>query len=104
MLILKRCWAKRIYIFDVCMFPTPACVSLLLVGREEDLQWNVAPSLQLQSGSPPVQTCIRLTPWGSQEGAEATEEAQERGSESSSASSIHLICNQLAQGAPVPAG
>lgn len=32
MFILKRCLAKRIYIFDVCVSPTPA--SFFVAGRE----------------------------------------------------------------------
>lgn len=85
MFILKSCLAKRIYIFDVCVSPTPGSVSLMLVRREEDLQWKDAPSLQLLLPStaavrqPPMQTCIRLAPWGSQEGATATGGSTRRG-------------------------
>lgn len=52
----------------------------LLVGREESLQWNEALSFQLLLPStaavrqPPV-----LTPWGSQEGAKATEGSTRKG-------------------------
>lgn len=52
--------------------------SLLLVGREEDLQRNEAPSLQLllpqhccSQAAPQCRPALG-TPWGSQEGAKAT--------------------------------
>lgn len=87
MFILKRCLAKRIYIFDVCMSSTPACVFLLAVaggkgGKLAVERGTILAAALAQlccSQAAPVQTCIRLTPWGSQEGAKATEGSTRKG-------------------------
>lgn len=82
----------------------------LLVGREENLQWNEAPSLQLllpSSAAVRQPQCRPALGWlhgDLRKELKRQKAAQERESELFSASSIHLTCNLLAQGAPVPAG